>query len=75
MTAAHYRIVYVRPTMCIDCKLRRGAFRVVDTRKKFGERYPGPRRCKPCASRYAAWRNEPQGKQVAGYTSAETEGT
>ena len=48
-----YAVVEVPPRTCIDCQ-RSAAFRVADTRKEHGERYPGPLRCKPCATRVAA---------------------
>ncbi len=43
-----YAVMEVPARACIDCG-RQARFRVVDTRKKHGERYPGPLRCKPCA--------------------------
>jgi hypothetical protein len=56
VSAPAYVVVEVPPRSCIDCG-RSAAFRVADTRKKHGERYPGPLRCKPCARRIAAERN------------------
>lgn len=51
-----FAVVEVPPRTCIDCG-RSARFRVVDTRKKHGERYPRPLRCKPCAVRVAAATN------------------
>ena len=51
-----YLVVEVAPRACIDCQ-RGASYRVVDTRKKYGERYTAPLRCKPCAITLAAQRN------------------
>jgi len=66
VTEGPYTVVEVPPRECIDC--RRGAkYRVVDSRKKHGERYPRPLRCLSCARAAAArYNREVQPPQTEG---------
>lgn len=57
MTKGAYVVTLIDATACHDCGAENPGYRVVDSRKLYGERYPGPRLCYACAQARCERRN------------------